>query len=152
VREGPATVLAALRARQGPSLPLPARAGASSATEVDRFDRERLYELVDGAAEGYLSHGFEACVTQTYSFPGPPAFEIAAEAHRFGSATGARAQLASEAPRQALPVPAMADAVSDGSVLLVIRQRDLLKLTSLTNDPRGRDALLDIARAWKDLP
>jgi len=149
-REDPAAVLAALRAAQGPALPPAAKAGALSASEPARYGRERLYELLDGAAEGYLARGLTESVSRSYSFPGASApFEVVAEAHRFATEGGALAQLAAEAPRAARPVAALPGAVSDGAVLLAARRRDLLKLTSLTADPRGPQAILELARAWE---
>jgi hypothetical protein len=151
-REDPAAVLASLRVLAGPALPPPASAAASGATEPARYDRETLYELVDGAAEAYLARGFERCVAVTYAFPGPPPFEVAAEVHRFGAETGARAQLDAERPTTAAPLPGQPAAVSDGNVLLAARRRDLLKLTALTPDPRGREALAALAAAWMKEP
>jgi hypothetical protein len=145
-REDHASVLRALRAAQGPVLPAAARAGAASATDPARYDRDRLYELVDGAAEAYLSRGFQACVASTYSFAG--AVEVVAEAHRFESQAGAEAQLAAERPRAAEAVPGIPAAVSDGQVLLAPAGRDLLKLTALTPGPTGRGALVALAAAW----
>ncbi len=147
-REDPREVVAALRASAGPVLPPAALAGATSATEPARFDRETLYELVDGAADAYLSRGFERCVSSAYAFPGDRPFEVAAELHRFTAESGARAQLDTERPAAAVPVPSLPPALSDGNVLLAVRGRDLLKLTALTADPRGRDALLTLASAW----
>jgi hypothetical protein len=149
-REDPGAVLAALRAAQGPALPPAAKAGALSASEPARYGPERLHELVNGAAEGYLARGFAAGVTRIYSFSGSAGpFEVAAEAHRFATEGGALGQLAVETPRAALPVAGLPGAVSDGSVLLAASRRDLLKLTSLAADPRGPQALLDLARAWE---
>jgi hypothetical protein len=69
-REDPAQVLAALRAQAGPRLPSAAAAGAVSATEPERYDRDRLHELIDGAATRYLERGFERCVAAIYAYPG----------------------------------------------------------------------------------
>lgn len=146
VREDRAEVLRALRASSGPRLPAASRAGATLASEPARYDRERLYELVDGAAEGYLARGFQACVAATFALG---AVEVAAEAHRFETEAGAREQLAAERPRAAQPVAGLPGAVSDGSVLLAARGRDLLKLTSLAPGPTGSEALLALAGAWQ---
>lgn len=151
VRVDRAEVLRALRASQGPRLPGPAACGARARTELVRYDRDTLYELVDGAAEGYLARGFEACVASTYSFSGAASpLDVAAEAHRFASAEGARAQLRAERPASAAPlaVPGAAAAESDGTVLLAVAGRDLLKLTRLAPDARGSEALAALARAW----
>jgi hypothetical protein len=144
LREDPGAVLAALRLSAGPRLPEAAVAGAESATAPSRHERETLHELVNGAAEAYLSRGFERCLSALYAFPG--GLEVAAEAHRFSAEEGARAQLEAERPRTGRPVEG---GVSDGSVLLAVRGRDLLKLTSLTPDPRGGEALLALAAAWR---
>ena len=134
-REDPAAVLAALRQAQGPRLPAAGRAGASVLGEPARYDRDRLYELIDGAAEAYLARGFER-LHRRHLRPGR-AVEVAAEAHRFGSEAGARAQLEAERPQRGGPVAGLA-AVSDGSVLLAVAGRDLLKLTALSAGAGGR--------------
>ena len=144
-REDPGAVLAALRLAAGPTLPAPASAGAEGATPLTRYARANLYELVDGAAEAYLGRGFERCVASVYTFAG--GVEVAAEAHRFLADSGARAQLDAERPASALPVEGLA-AVGDDAVVLAVRGRDLLKLTALTPDARGREALLRLATAW----
>ena len=146
-REDPGQILAALRAQSGPRLP-PVAAGARSATEPERYDRATLYELVDGAAEAYLARGFERCVAATYLFPAAGGIEVAAEVYRFQDERGARAHAESERPAAAAPVPAAPDAVTDGQVLLAVAGRDLLKLTALSADPRGRDLLVALAAAW----
>lgn len=145
LREDPGAVLAALRASAGPRLPSPAAAGAEGATPATRYGRETLYELVDGAAEAYLGRGFERCVASVYAFAG--GVEVAAEAHRFSGEGGARAQLDAERPASARPVEGLA-AVGDDAVVLAVRGRDLLKLTALTPDARGREALRRLATAW----
>ncbi|HYQ80324.1 MAG TPA: DUF6599 family protein [Anaeromyxobacteraceae bacterium] len=143
VRDDPAAVLLALRQSQGPRLP--AAAGATLLGEPARYDRERLYELVDGAADAFLARGFERCVAATFGV-GP--VEVAAEAHRFATEAGARAQLEAERPRRAAAVPGLA-AVSDGSVLLSVAGRDLLKLTALSTGPAAGEALAALAAAWE---
>ncbi len=145
-REDPAAVLLALRQAQGPRLPAAGRAGATLVAEPMRYDRDRLYELIDGAADAYLARGFERCLAATYGV-GP--IEVAAEAHRFGSEAGARAQLEAERPRRAVSVPGLA-AVSDGSVLLAVAGRDLLKLTALSTGPGAGEALAALAAAWEE--
>jgi len=151
VRDDRADVLRALRAAQGPRLPAPASAGALTRTDPARYGRDTLYELVDGAAEGYLGRGFEACLASTYAFPGAPAsLEVSAETYRFTSAEGARSQLEADRPSAVHDVPGLPAAVSDGAVLLAISGRDLLKLTSLTADARGGAALVALARAWTE--
>ncbi len=151
VRDDRASVLRALRAAQGPQLPGAAAVGAVARTEPARYARDTLYELVDGAAEGYLARGFEGCVTSTYAFPAAAAaVEVAAEAHRFASADGARAQLQADRPSAAASVPGVPGAVSDGAVLVAVAGRDLLKLTALTTDARAREALVALARAWAE--
>jgi hypothetical protein len=150
LREDPGAVLAALRASAGPRLPSPAAAGAEGATPANRYGRETLYELVDGAAEAYLGRGFERCVASVYAFAG--GVEVAAEAHRFAAEGGARAQLEAERPSSARPLAGLA-AVGDDAVVLAVRGRDLLKLTALTPDARGREALVRLAAAWsKETP
>ena len=145
-REDPAAVLLALRQAQGPRLPAAGRAGASLLGEPARYDRDRLHELIDGAADAYLARGFERCLAATFGV-GP--VEVAAEAHRFGAEAGARAQLEAERPRRAAPVAGLA-AVSDGSVLLAVSGRDLLKLTALSAGPGAGEALAALAAAWEE--
>jgi hypothetical protein len=144
-REDPGAVLVALRAGAGPVLPAPAAAGADGATPAVRYTRDTLYELVNGAAEAYLARGFERCVASVYAFAG--GVEVAAEAHRFSTESGARAQLEAERPASALPMNGLA-AVGDDTVVLALRDRDLLKLTALTPDARGREAIRRVAAAW----
>jgi hypothetical protein len=150
-REDRADVLAALKASRGPSLPELARAGATSATAPVRASRESLADVLDGAAEAYLSRGFTAAAIDTNSIgpPGGSPVEEAAEAHRFQTAEGAAEQLAAERPRRAQPLSGLDGAVGDGSVLLWRVGRDLLKLTLVTPGAGGTDALAAVASAWK---
>ena len=157
-------VLTALRATRGPLLPDAAAAGSASRAEILRYDRDSLYEAIDGAADGYLARGFVSAATTTYAYPvpggavpdrggpagaqgstGPP--EIAAELHRFDTEAGANAQRDAECPSAARPVPGLAEALSDGNVLLAARGRDYLKLTSLTPGPEAAARLEALARA-----
>jgi hypothetical protein len=159
-REDPADVLRALRASRGPTLPVAAKIGASSATEPARYTRQTLADVIDGAAEAYLRNGFVSAVMATYAFERPTsaaaaqgaggaAIEVAAEAHRFERGEGARAQATAEAPPRAAQVAGVPDASSDGAVLLAVAGRDLLKLTLLSPGEGGPEALAAIARAWR---
>jgi hypothetical protein len=149
-REDRGDVLAALKASRGPTLPEPRRAGAASTTALVRVDRETLSDVIDGAAEAYLSRGFTSAVFATYAFgAAPPTVEVAAEVHRFESEAGAAAQLEAERPRRGAAVSGLEGAVADGSVLLWRVGRDLLKLTLVTPGSGGADALAAVAGAWK---
>lgn len=142
-------VLAALRASHGPLLPDPAAAGSVSRSEPARYDCESLYEAIDGAADGYVARGFVSALMATYAYPvsSGPAAEVSAELHRFQTEAGAREQRDAERPSSAAPVAGMAEAVSDGSVLLAVRGRDYLKLTSLAPGPEAAARLEALARA-----
>jgi hypothetical protein len=149
-REDPADVLKALRASRGPSLPPAARLGAAFAADPARYAKDTLADVIDGAAEAYLRNGFVSAVMATYAFErAGTAVEVAAEAHRFERGEGARAQAAAEAPPRAAPVGGVPDATSDGSVLLAVAGRDLLKLTLLSPGEGGPEALAAIAGAWR---
>jgi hypothetical protein len=150
-RQEPAGVLLALRAARGPTLPAPGRAGASSATPVVRCGKETLADVIDGAAEAYLTRGFTTAAFATYAFgpPGDPPVEVAAEAHRFTTEAGAEAQAQAERPLRALPVAGLPGAVSDGAVLVARGGRDLLKLTLISPGAGGPDALAAVASAWR---
>jgi len=151
-REDPQAVLKALRVAQGPVLPRALRAGAASASDPARYSRERLHELIDGAAEVYLARGFETCVAAIYAFTvgGAAPLEVAAEAYRFGDESAALSQLEAERPRGASAVAGIPATVSDGSVLLSVAGRDLLKLTSLDPSAPGRGPLRALALAWHE--
>jgi hypothetical protein len=148
VREDPADVLRALRAAHGPTLPTAGAAGASARSETSPYDRETLYEYIDGAAESYLARGFERCVVATYSFAGSAgaAIDITAEVYRFAAPGGAREQMLAERPNAATLVPGIADAFVDPSTLVAIRGRDYLKLTALASG--AEKTLSDLATAW----
>ena len=145
VREDPAEVLKVLRSAHGPTLPDAAAAAASARSETSSYDRETLYEYIDGAAEAYLGRGFERCLVATYGFANP-AVEITAEVYRFTAPPGAREQMLSERPISAEAVPGLADAFADPSTLVAIHGRDYLKLTALA--PGAERALATIAAAW----
>lgn len=145
-------ILAALRASHGPLLPDAAVVGSVSRSEPARYDRDSLYEAIDGAADGYLARGFVSALMATYVYPaagstGSAGSEVSAELHRFGTEAGAKAQRDAERPSAAAPLPGMADTVSDGTVLLSLRGRDYLKLTSLTPGPEAATRLEALARA-----
>lgn len=149
-REDPALVLEALRAQAGPRLPAAATTGAGTMTPPESYDRDRLYELVDGAAEPMLARGLERCVAASYAFAdGAPAIEVAAELYRFREPAGATAQAEADRPMAARPLEGVPATFTDGQVLLAVSGRDLLKLTALTTDPRARDRLLELAAAWR---
>ena len=150
LRDDPADVLRALRAARGPALPAASRVGAATVTSPGRYGRDTLADVIDGAAEGYLANGFVAAAMAVYAFErGGRAVEVSAEAHRFERPDGARAQAAAERPRRAEPVPGIDGAVSDGTVLLAVAGRDLLKLTVVTPGAGGPDALAAVAAAWR---
>lgn len=153
VREDPAAVLVTLRAMQGPVLPPASDVEAGHRSQPERFDRETLYQYIDGAAEAYLAHGFQSCIVADYVFPADssPAVEVTAEAYRFDSGDGAAEQLSAERPSDASPVAGVEGTVSDGDVLFSLRGHDLLKLTVLTPGKGADDALRRLAAAWRTL-
>jgi hypothetical protein len=149
VRDDPAAVLAVLRAAHGPQLPEAAQTRAKVRTEAEAYDRDTLYEFIDGAADAYLARGFERCVAASYTFATDGgALELAAEAHRFSSPDGARLQLEAEKPADAAAVAGAAGTWADATTLLAVRGRDLLKLTSLTPNANATPAMLRVAAAW----
>ncbi len=149
VREDPADVLRALRATHGPSLPAPASAGSSARSEPATYDRNTLYEYIDGAAEAYLSRGFERCVAATYTFAGAGGtLEVSAEVYRFAAVAGAREQMLSERPADSVSVAGLAEVFGDSVTLVTTRDRDYLKLTALTSGVEARGALTALAAAW----
>ena len=81
----------------------------------------------------------------TYTYVG--AAEISAELHQFASETGAKEQRAAERPTAVRSVPGLEGAESDGTVLVAVRGRDYLKLTSLTPGPEVEERLEALARA-----
>ncbi|HNX51754.1 MAG TPA: hypothetical protein PLS53_08225 [Thermoanaerobaculaceae bacterium] len=149
VREDPAHILLALRAVAGPTLPAELRAGATRRTPLQSYDKETLYEFIDGAAEAYLANGFERCTATVYAFAdGAAELEVAAEAYRFGGTTGARTQMTSERPTDAAAVPGLIDTFADPSSLLAVHNRDFLKLTAMGSGPAAEAALRRVAAAW----
>ena len=151
VRSDPADVLVALRAAAGPTLPDAAKVPGATCSEPTRYDRETLYELIDGAAEAYLERGFERCVTADYQVgAGTDVVEVGAEVHRFATAAGAADQLMAEKPMAAVPVAGLDDTVADAQVLFARRGRDLLKLVALSGGAGAPATLVRIARAWKE--
>jgi Family of unknown function (DUF6599) len=149
-REDPADVLRALRAAHGPTLPAASAAGASARSETSSYDRDTLYEYIDGAADGYLARGFERCLVATYSFDASPhaALDISAEVYRFSSPAGAGDQMLTERPAAALPVAGIAGAFGDATTLVATRGRDYLKLTALAEGETTGKALASVAGAW----
>lgn len=149
-RDDPAAVLKALRSSAGPALPGAAAVRAASRTEPASYDPKTIFDYIDGAAEAYLSRGFERCVAATFSFPKPGggAFDVVAEVYRFAAEQGAADQLAAERPGDVTAVTGFSGAVADASTLLARQGRDYLKLTALVDDPAAREALERIAVAW----
>jgi len=150
VRDDPAAVLAALRATAGPTLPDAGAAGATGRSEPSSYDRDTLYEYIDGAAEAYLSRGFERCVVATYTVApaGTEALDITAEVYRFSAVGGATGQMDAERPAAAQPVGGVPGALSDSTTLLSVRGCDYLKLTSLGSGRDAGKALAGLAAAW----
>ena len=156
VREDPSGVLHALKASAGPQLPEPPRERVTATTEPGRYDRETLYELIDGAADAYLERGFVSCVAGTFTLrggaAGGPNVEIAAEVHRFRDAAGARTQRDAERPPEALAVTGVDPAVAAAPVTRAGWGADFLKLTALSSGPDAAEALVTLARAWGKEP
>jgi hypothetical protein len=149
LREDPADVLRALRAAHGPVLPAASAAGAGGRSEPSAYDRDTLYEYIDGAAESYLARGFERCVAATYTFAGQTgAFDVTAEVYRFAAAAGAREQMLAERPAAAALVPGVGDAFGDAATVVATRGRDYLKLTALASGGEAPRALAGLAAAW----
>jgi hypothetical protein len=151
-RDDPADVLRHLKAQQSPELPAAGAVGATDRLPVDQYDRETLYDFIDGAAEAYIARGFERCAATTYTFAaaGKVGLEVAAEVYRFGAAEGAAAQLAAERPAAGVEASGLPAAISDGSVLVLADGRDLLKLTGLSRSVDASPHLLRIARQWHE--
>jgi hypothetical protein len=149
VRDDPAHVLLALRAAAGPTLPAEAKAGATRRTTPQSYDRETLYEFINGAAETYLANGFERCVTTVFTFADAAGeLEVAAEVYRFGTPAGASAQMTSERPAGAGAVAGLSEAFADPSTLVAVRHRDYLKLTAMASGPAAEAAMGRVATAW----
>ena len=150
VRDDPADVLRALRAAHGPTLPAATAAGASGRSDTSGYDRETLYEYIDGAAEGYLARGFERCLVAEFTFTprSGDAIDVTAEVYRFAAAAGAREQMLAERPTAAIAVPGVAEAFGDATTLVATRGRDYLKLTALTPGAQAQRALAGLVAAW----
>jgi len=149
-RDDPAQILSVLRANAAPTLPAPASCRATSRSQVESYDRTSLYTLIDGAAESYLARGFERCVAALYTFSesGSSPTEVTAEVYRFATPAGARELFHEEAPSQGRAVAGVADAVTDGTVLLAVAGRDLLKATAVSGGGDATPFLAAVARAW----
>jgi len=149
-RQQPGDVLRALHSAHGPSLPEARAAAAAARTESSAYDRETLYEYIDGAAEAYLARGFERCSVATYTFTAADgaAIEISAEVHRFAGAGGAREQMLAERPTASTPVAGLADTFADATTLVAVRGRDYLKLVALAEGAAAREPLAAVASAW----
>jgi len=150
VRDDPSAVLAALRTAAGPTLPDAGAAGATARSEPSSYTRDTLYEYIDGAAEAYLSRGFERCAVATYTFASEAgaALDVTAEVYRFGSPAAAREQMESERPAAAEPVSGMPDAFADATTLVSVRGPDYLKLTALGSGELSSRPLTTVAAAW----
>lgn len=151
-RQDPGAVLDALRSAQGPGLPTAAAAGASHQDDVESFNAETLYDFINGAADAYLARGFSRCTATTYSFAASDGgtFDVGAEVYRFGTETGARAQLEAERPPAARPVPGAAAAWMDSGVLLAVTGVDYLKLTAYDSGPAVEEALKRLLSSWRE--
>lgn len=149
-REDPATVLSALRQAAGPALPDPIAAGATARSDPAAYTRDTLYEYIDGAAEAYLSNGFERCVAATYTFASEAGqtLDVTAEVYRFKAPDGARQQMEAERPANSKPLPGMPDAFADDTTLVSVRGGDYLKLTALGAGASSPKALAAVAGAW----
>ena len=152
VHEDPVEVLLALRAAHGPSLPSEQLVKASSRAAPTTYDRETLYQYIDGAAEAFLARGFQRCATASYSFAAAAGgvFELVAEVYRFASPDGAADQLQADTPAAARPVTDLPGALADGTTLVLVVGSDLLKLTVFDPTPEAAGALRAVAAAWRE--
>ncbi|MFI5165336.1 MAG: DUF6599 family protein [Thermoanaerobaculales bacterium] len=146
--QDPAAVLVALRDAQGPRLPSPAAAGAARCSEPTNYNRDTLYQYIDGAAESYLSRGFERCVAASFTFGGDDALEVVAEVYRFVEPASARAQLEAERPGAARPLVGITDTWADDTALVAVNGHDYLKLTAMASNPAVKTAMAGLAAAW----
>jgi hypothetical protein len=150
LRDDPADVLRALKRASGPTLPAAGAAGATTLTPLETYDRETLYEYIDGAAEAFLARGFQRCTVGNYTFSSNGStVEVAAEVYRFAPSAGAAAQLAADRPTGGRDVVGLPGAVSDETVLMMVAGADLLRLTVVTTGPPAGAALVQIAGAWR---
>jgi hypothetical protein len=73
-----------------------------SKTEADQFyNRENLYDYIDGGAELYLSYGFQSLVNRTYTQPGQPdiildIFDMGSSQNAFGVFSHSREKVEQE--------------------------------------------------------
>ena len=73
-----------------------------SKTEADQFyNRENLYDYIDGGAELYLSYGFRSLINRTYTQPGQPdiildIFDMGSSQNAFGVFSHSREKVVKE--------------------------------------------------------
>lgn len=151
VRQDPAAVLEALRAAQGPTLPLGEEVGASHRDAVESYDPTTLYDFINGAADAYLARGFTRCVATVYAFQGEQGgtFEVGAEVYRFATPAGARAQLEAERSPVARPLPGPEETWVDGGLLLALAGSDYLKLNAYDSNPATEAAMRRLLLVWR---
>jgi hypothetical protein len=81
---------------------IPESLGGWSKTEADQFyNRENLYDYIDGGAELYLSYGFQSLINRTYTQPRQPdiildIFDMGSSQNAFGVFSHSREKVEKE--------------------------------------------------------
>ena len=121
--------------------PLPS--GWQVQVDTATYGPENLWEYIDGAADLFVSYGFEMLQCATYKTPSGA--EVRAEAYRHRDAANAYGMYSQERSPENAPVPTGTEGCADAGMINVVVGRWYLKLSGSASTTSGD--LLAVAQA-----
>lgn len=135
-------------------LPVPACAeGWAMDGKVVLYDRENLFDRIDGEAELYFPFGFEVLASARYANPEKPGQAVEADVYRMGSLLDAFGLYANYRRRDDAEVKVGAGGTSSSSQLFFYQDRYFVRIQATGTNSLPRETFLTCARALsRNLP
>jgi hypothetical protein len=129
-------------------LPAPACAeGWNMDGEVAVFDRDTLFDRIDGEAESYFPYGFDRLASARYADPGNPKVAVEADVYRMGSPLDAFGIYANYRRRESAGAPIGDDGTLSPSQLIFRQGRYFVRLQASGTAKLEGTLFLECARA-----
>jgi len=120
---------------------------------VSAYDRDSVFDYIDGEAELYFPYGFEAVVTATYAHDGNMDDAVTADVYVMGSLLDAFGIYSNYRPAKADLSPVGGGGHCDGYQLMFYQDRYFVRLSASGKPEQNRPVLLACAQAvLKKLP
>lgn len=129
-------------------LPAPACAeGWTLEEKAALFDKDTLYDHIDGEAELYFPYGFDLLASARYANGRNPRAAVVADVYRMGSLLDAFGMYANYRREQGAPVQVGAEGTLSSSQLIFYQGRYFVRLQATGSPGPGNDVFLACARA-----